>query len=392
MRAPKVRTLFLDVMGNALAGHEDLLTEVKIGHRVFGRPSDYQASDDTIVRAQMRLLRGKLEGYFADEGRDEPVIITIPKGGYVPKFEPRGGQTAPSASVETPSVPPHKRPLMLWLAPLALSAAFAAGWLASKQPVPVAVEAKATSHPILSRVFDHSRPSLAVIQDVSLILINNSLRTDFTPEEIQSGSYKKRLEDPALEPEQARLLHFIDERQYTTVADLNMTRYLTRMMADFSDQIQVVYPRHLHMRRFKESNAILIGGSIANPWARLFENRLKFRLVREDLKVRSLSVKNIEPRPGEQAMYRPGEYVYSILALLPGLGGDGTVLIMAGTSTEGTEAAAELAMRPASARNLVERLNRETGAKGFTSFQAIVRSARVGGTSAAADILALRVE
>ena len=47
--------------------------------------------EDSIVRSQARFLRQRLEEYFATEGRDEPIRLTIPKGSYVPEFHFREG-------------------------------------------------------------------------------------------------------------------------------------------------------------------------------------------------------------------------------------------------------------------------------------------------------------
>ena len=49
----------------------------------------YNPNDDNIVRSQARMLRMKLEHHFANEGKDEPVVINIPKGQYLPIFETR---------------------------------------------------------------------------------------------------------------------------------------------------------------------------------------------------------------------------------------------------------------------------------------------------------------
>ena len=66
-----------------------------------------------------------LEHHFADEGKDEPVIITIPKGQYLPVFEKRS---------EPPPVAPVKprrwlRPLLI--AGLGIVCGIAAIWLGS---------------------------------------------------------------------------------------------------------------------------------------------------------------------------------------------------------------------------------------------------------------------
>ena len=53
---------------------------------IFDRDSAYDSRVDSIVRVEASRLRGKLTAYYAAEGRDNPVIIELPKGAYVPTF------------------------------------------------------------------------------------------------------------------------------------------------------------------------------------------------------------------------------------------------------------------------------------------------------------------
>lgn len=87
--SPKLRAFLEYVCRCALNNEPAAATEQQIGIHVFGRPPGYNANEDNIVRSQARLLRLKLEHHFANEGRHEPVMITIPKGRYLPAFEPR---------------------------------------------------------------------------------------------------------------------------------------------------------------------------------------------------------------------------------------------------------------------------------------------------------------
>src|SRR5688500_18143243 len=63
-------------------------TEQAIGHHVFGRTDDYAPAEDNVVRVTARQLRLKLREYFEGEGQSEPVLVEIPKGGYIPVFIP----------------------------------------------------------------------------------------------------------------------------------------------------------------------------------------------------------------------------------------------------------------------------------------------------------------
>jgi hypothetical protein len=97
-KSPRLRAFFLHVCRCALENQPEAATEQQVGIHVFGRPPGYNPNEDNIVRSQARLLRLKLEHHFAHEGRDEPVIITIPKGRYLPVFEQRVEESAELAA------------------------------------------------------------------------------------------------------------------------------------------------------------------------------------------------------------------------------------------------------------------------------------------------------
>src|SRR5262249_24396089 len=89
IKSAKLQGFLLYVCRCWLENRIDEISEQRIGERVFQRPPGYNPNEDNIVRSQARLLRQKLEAYFASEGEHEPVILKIPKGGYAPEFVER---------------------------------------------------------------------------------------------------------------------------------------------------------------------------------------------------------------------------------------------------------------------------------------------------------------
>ena len=67
-----------------LAGCDSILKESVIGVEVFGRKPDYNPKTDAIVRAEARRVRSLLSEFYAGEGKEDAIIIELPKGGYVP--------------------------------------------------------------------------------------------------------------------------------------------------------------------------------------------------------------------------------------------------------------------------------------------------------------------
>src|SRR5690349_8548039 len=85
-RAPRLREFLLYVCDKGIAGETDQLNEQHIGQAVFGRGKDYSPAEDNVVRAHARQLRVKLTEYFDQSGKQEPLVLEIPKGTYVPSF------------------------------------------------------------------------------------------------------------------------------------------------------------------------------------------------------------------------------------------------------------------------------------------------------------------
>lgn len=74
------------VVEETLNGNADTLKEAVIGNAIYGREPPYDPRIDSTVRVEARRLRRKLTAYYAGQGRADPVIITLPTGGYVPVF------------------------------------------------------------------------------------------------------------------------------------------------------------------------------------------------------------------------------------------------------------------------------------------------------------------
>jgi TolB-like protein len=105
------------IVERTLAGQGDQLKEYVLGVEVFDRPPSYDPRLDSIVRVEARRLRTKLEEYYRGPGASNPLVISIPRGSYVPVFS-TPARTPDSTPAETRS-PFHRG----WLAIVGLAAA-----------------------------------------------------------------------------------------------------------------------------------------------------------------------------------------------------------------------------------------------------------------------------
>src|ERR1700741_482089 len=83
-KSVRLRDLLVYLCDRVLSGPVGEINEQEAGHKVFGRPANYDTGSDNIVRVHASTLRKRLEQYFAEEGATEPLTLEIPKGKYAP--------------------------------------------------------------------------------------------------------------------------------------------------------------------------------------------------------------------------------------------------------------------------------------------------------------------
>jgi TolB-like protein len=88
-RSDRVSKLLRFLVERHIEGRDDELKESVIGVEVFGRRPDYDPKLDSTVRTEAVRLRARLNKYYSTEGSQNPFVIDLPKGGYVPACRPR---------------------------------------------------------------------------------------------------------------------------------------------------------------------------------------------------------------------------------------------------------------------------------------------------------------
>jgi hypothetical protein len=154
---------------------------------------------------------------------------------------------------------------------------------------------------------------------------------------------------------------------------------------------------HLTLSRFfqaesvKTDNLILIGGKKANPWVYLFDDQMAFSLDYADATGLGY-VTNRHPRPGEVASYTPsaqypnGFVGYGVVAYLPNPSHSGNVIIITGTDSDATSAAAEFL----TSEEQLDKFRKTFNAERFPYFEVLLKTSRLSGTSLSSEILAYR--
>lgn len=315
--------------------------------------------EDSIVRSQARFLRLRLQEYFATEGKDEPIVLTVPKGTYVPEFHFRepfvepapfalaASAVAPADEVKPLEVPRRRRSSRAVLAAVAVVVLCAAAFIGWRLAGP---DGKARiTRPELhfwASIFDPKRSTLIVPADSSLVLMDEMAGTEIGLQDYTTRRYRSFEPPPGTE----RLWSTLVQSQYTNVADLRIVSQLERLPQIDPTKTQIRFARDLSVSEIKQNNVVLIGSARANPWVDLFDGYGRFR-VGYDAQAKVNVVENRDPGPGEKPLYveigDANEHMaYGMVRYLPSLDGQSSSLLVGGTSKAGTEAAAEFLLGP----------------------------------------------
>ena len=272
----------------------------------------------------------------------------MPKGSYSISFDPRPPEPEPEPEPERQAtfVPNHsRRRIGILVAAVVLTVAVGATmWRLVARPRSIPPDATALTLPF-SALIGANNDTFIVTSDSSLVLIQDLRQQQITLDDYITGKYLDDKPSVNADPAKQSLIPTLLKRRYTNAAE---TAIAGKIIARNSWASQRLFLRSGHgvqLSDFKNHNAILFGSPTSNPWARLFGEKLNFQFEWDE--TRRGMIRNRSPRPGEQSVYamksNPGESgrAYATIAFVPNVNGEGHVLLVEGTTAEGTEAAGE---------------------------------------------------
>jgi hypothetical protein len=406
-----LQKFLLYVCEQQLMGSTHEITEQRIGTQIFNRTTDYNPGEDNIVRSYARLLRKRLEKYFEGEGCEEPMRVTIPRGGYVPVFHRDAGVQEPVSKLSSLTAvaksEPEVRSSKVESAPevrhVASGGRWQPAWLWIFVGVLVGVlltaagvrmmqekRAQGPAHLVWMQLFQRNRITLIVPADSGLGILQNLTGQLVGLEEYANGTYLSDVKSlPGLGLEN---LNDLRHQRYTSVVDLNITAMLAQLPESAESQSEIRYARSITTEDLKSSNAILLGSTHTNPWVSLFEKSLNFKLEYMP-EVDQSFVLNEHPIGAEQKRYVNGtagtaNRTYGAIDYLPSLDGTGHVLIIQGLNMAATQAAADTLFSSEEMKPILKQAVRPDGS--VKSFELLVETSSIGATAPGAQIIATR--
>jgi hypothetical protein len=104
--AGRARRFLRHVVERKLEGRDGEIKESVIAIEVLGRNASFDSKSDPIVRVEAGRLRDRLGAYYEAEGGADPILISLPKGRYIPEFTERRPVQSRGAGVLRLSVLP----------------------------------------------------------------------------------------------------------------------------------------------------------------------------------------------------------------------------------------------------------------------------------------------
>jgi len=401
-KSTRLRELLQYVVEQTLHGNAYELTEQHIGNALFHKPSDYSPLEDSSVRVHVRQLRLKLHEYFNEDGRNEPIVVEIPKGSYAPVF--RAAQKADALSA---AIDPKTSPAVAWpggaILPWALCAllAVACGALAYRamtHRAGAAVPSSPTLSWPFSQIFDTRHQTIIVTADSNYGMARILSSQPGSLDQYLHREFLQGPEASKIGAANSRLSEYLSNSTLTSFADVADVVALFRMAGPLQTQVLVRYPRDLRLRDLDHNNYVFIGSPGSNPWVTLLQDKLNFRETEGVVGNSAKVFVNKNPLPGELAQYEGLRWTgtqgedYATISLLPNATHDGSVLVLQGLQQEGTEAAGRFLADEENRRQLMNALHISVAESHLQNiwFEALIRSRTVSGAPNTTTLVAVR--
>jgi hypothetical protein len=394
-KAKRLRELLLYLGDRALKDPNCTLREQEIGVAVLGRPSDYDTSHDTLVRVLVSQLRKRLQEYFATEGREEVLVIEIPKGSYLPVVRPRGPEHDHTEIVEAiplPPPPPRLRARRVTVTVLwAIVAAAILVWAATFTARSLARHtARPTVEAFWNQLFANGQTTYLVLSDVTLIEFEILMGGPVPLSEYEAHEFERLSELKIKDPVKRALARGFVNRVTTAISDVQVARDFGVLASDLRLPLTIASARDMSSSSVSSMNTILLGSWRANPWVGLFEDQMAFRTDYQESPP-SVRFVNQSPFPGEQAAYQAEwrRNGYCRIAFMPNPRHTGNVLLISGSDVISTEAGGRFIASEDSMVQLRQKLGLKAGGP-LPHFELLLRTQIVNSTVPRFEMVAYR--
>jgi hypothetical protein len=371
----------------SLDHHGAAVKEYQIATEVLGRSHGFDPQSDSTVRVQAGRLRVKLEEYYAHEGINDEIVVELPRKSYALTFHVR----APSASPDDLAMAPRVR---TETDRRSLKQPSNRGWIIAVLLLSILLLV-ALLFALRSQTQAGARISVPAVYQVFWQRFVGGPQQPWVI--FSNGSFVGRPETGMRYFNAAGDSGALILDHYTGVGEVLAVHQLDHVFVLLNQPLRVKRGSLFSLDDAKNNDLIFVGSPAENltlldiPSTQEFV----FQRVTSGPRKGDLAVVNVHPQTGEPLLFLgstpslPTTEDYAVVALVPGIDPARSVLILAGTTTFGTQAAAEYVCRQDSLAVLLRRLGFSTAAD-LRPFEALLHVKVVHGVPVITDLVSVR--
>jgi hypothetical protein len=365
------------------------IKEYQIATEVLGRQASFDPQLDSMVRVQAGRLRAKLIEYYSTEGAADRLIVELPKGSYALTVHERNRESVPNGNVAEAKGTLEKTREVTgnrWLIPflsIALLAALAAigGLLFTRKGQNSITAESGTTMSAPYRIFWNG---FITVKEEPLVIFSNAA---FVGRPDTGMRYYNAAQDG-----KAPILD-----HYTGVGEVLAVHDLDQVFGILHQSLRVKRGSLFSLDDAKNNDLIFLGSPSEN--LTLLEipstKEFIFRRITEGLRAGNMEIVNVHPELGEPPRFIatpanvPLTEDFAIVALVHGINPEHSELILAGTTTIGTQAAVEFVTRDSYLNALLQKL-KVTKPNDLRPFEAVIQVKVARGVPVESSLVALR--
>jgi len=366
--------------------------EYQIATEVFGRHADFDPQVDSTIRVQAARLRAKLGDYYSSTGLRDSVVVDLPRGSYSLQFHRRAPANGRPEHDAVNGVPHHPvaaahtpRAWLLAVTLLSVLVAVLGIALVAVERDKRTVEASLPieSDPAMRPFHVFWQPFLKGAEEPWVIFSNGAF--------VGRPETGMRYFDPKRDAKSQIWDH------YTGVGEVLAIHALDQVFGELRQRIRVKRGSLFSLDDANNNDLIFVGSPSENltlsslPSMRDFV----FQRLTEGPRKGDLAIANVHAQSDEPKAFlaspsgTPITEDYAVVALMPGLNPARYLMVLAGTTTFGTQAAVEFVCRRSSVEAILTRLSASSPGD-MKPFEAVVRVKIALGVPVGMELAAFR--
>jgi hypothetical protein len=350
------------------AGEADQLKEYTIAVDALAKPSTYDPRHDSAVRIQIGRLRQKLAEYYRTEGKDDLLVIDLPKGHFKLTCKPRAviAEAAHPLAGTVGRIPTWVTPSM-WLT-------FVLAMVLGGYSIVRIQHAEATSSPAGTRwspeleelwqpFLATNRPMLVAFQDPLFVEFAQGPGVYYRDKSLHKWSeaasspgvmaLRKAFNNADMQP----------SRYYTSFGEVDAAFLIGKLLGSRQSNISLVRNSQLSWQQLADNNVVFVGVRT------FFGEQSPATPLQLDLVFVDEGIQNLHPKAGEAGIFSdqfstaPTEegVVYALVTRSPGPMGSTEAESFMSNRAAGYVAAVQWFTDPDASRTLVDTLRKTYG-------------------------------